>query len=99
MELQLFGINHRTSNVSERERFIINESNQHLLNSLIKEKFEGQITSIFGLSTCNRSELYLFGDMDIVNSFFEESSKLLDIDNISKNQFYFLQGEDACAYV
>ena len=99
MELQLFGINHRTSNVSERERFIINESNQHLLNSLIKERFEGQITSIFGLSTCNRSELYLFGDLDIANSFFEESSKLLDIDNISKSQFYFLQGEDAFVHM
>ena len=37
MELQLFGINHRTSNVSERERFIINESNQILLNTFLKE--------------------------------------------------------------
>ena len=39
MELQLFGINHKTSNVSERERFIINESNQILLDSYLKEKF------------------------------------------------------------
>ena len=37
MELQLFGINHKTSNVSEREQFIINESNQILLNTFLKE--------------------------------------------------------------
>jgi glutamyl-tRNA reductase len=43
MELQLFGINHKTSNVSERERFIINESNQILLDSYLKEKFGDKI--------------------------------------------------------
>jgi len=50
MELQLFGINHKTSNVSERERFIINESNQFLLNTLIKDKYKNTIVSFFGLS-------------------------------------------------
>ena len=47
MELQLFGINHKTSNVSERERFIINESNQILLDSYLKEKFGDKINSFF----------------------------------------------------
>ena len=28
MELQLFGINHKTAKLSERELFIINDSNQ-----------------------------------------------------------------------
>jgi glutamyl-tRNA reductase len=37
MELQLFGINHKTSNVSEREKFIINESNQILLDNHLKK--------------------------------------------------------------
>ena len=45
MELQLFGINHKTSNVSEREQFIINESNQILLNTFLKEKFKDKIDS------------------------------------------------------
>ena len=45
MELQLFGINHKTSNVSEREQFIINESSQILLDSFLKEKFKNRIDS------------------------------------------------------
>ena len=51
MELQLFGINHKTSNVSEREQFIINESNQILLDSFLKRKFKDKIDSFFGIST------------------------------------------------
>ena len=53
MELQLFGINHKTSNVSEREQFIINESNQILLNTFLKEKFKEKIDSflVFLLAT------------------------------------------------
>jgi len=39
MELQLFGINHKTSKVSERERFIINDTNQILLSSHLKKIF------------------------------------------------------------
>lgn len=48
MELQLFGINHKTSNVSEREQFIINDSNQVLLDSFLKERLGGKIDSFFG---------------------------------------------------
>ena len=46
MELQLFGINHKTSNVSEREKFIINESNQILLDIHLKEVFKDSIESL-----------------------------------------------------
>lgn len=94
MELQLFGINHKTSNVSERERFIISESNQFLLNSLIKDKFNNSIISFFGLSTCNRSEIYLLGEKGVINSFFDEVSKLFNLNKINTSQFYFLQDED-----
>jgi glutamyl-tRNA reductase len=38
MELQLFGINHKTSDVSEREKFIINDLNQEYLNKHLKKK-------------------------------------------------------------
>ena len=51
MELQLYGINHKTSNVSEREKFIINESNQKLLDSFLKERFGDKFDSFFGIST------------------------------------------------
>ena len=95
MELQLFGINHKTSNVSERERFIINESNQFLLNTLIKDKYKNTIISFFGLSTCNRSEIYILGKKGVIKSFFEEASKLFYLNEINISQFYFLQDEDA----
>jgi len=62
MELQLFGINHKTSNVSEREQFIINESSQILLDSFLKEKFKDRIDSFFAISTCNRTEVYLVAE-------------------------------------
>ncbi|MDA8982684.1 glutamyl-tRNA reductase [Gammaproteobacteria bacterium] len=95
MELQLFGINHKTSNVSDRERFIINESNQFLLNTLIKDKYKNIIFSFFGLSTCNRSEIYILGKKGVIKSFFEEASKLFYLNEINISQFYFLQDEDA----
>jgi len=95
MELQLFGINHKTSNVSDRERFIINESNQFLLNTLIKDKYKNIIFSFFGLSTCNRSEIYILGKRGVIKSFFEEASKLFYLNEINISQFYFLQDEDA----
>ena len=95
MELQLFGINHKTSNVSDRERFIINESNQFLLNTLIKDKYKNIIFSVFGLSTCNRSEIYILGKKGVIKSFFEEASKLFYLNEINISQFYFLQDEDA----
>ena len=95
MELQLFGINHKTSNVSDRERFIINESNQFLLNTLIKDKYKNTIVSFFGLSTCNRSEIYILGKKGVIKNFFEEASKLFYLNEINISQFYFLQDEDA----
>ena len=45
MELQLFGINHKTSDVSEREKFIINDLNQEYLNKHLKKKFGDKLES------------------------------------------------------
>ena len=50
MELQLFGINHKTSDVSEREKFIINESNQILLDNHLKNIFNDKLESLGELS-------------------------------------------------
>ena len=58
MELQLFGINHKTSKVSEREKFIINETNQIILDNHFKNFFDLKLESFFGISTCNRTEIY-----------------------------------------
>ncbi len=40
MELQLFGINHKTSKLSERELFIINDSNQDDFINFLRENLE-----------------------------------------------------------
>jgi glutamyl-tRNA reductase len=94
MELQLFGINHKTSNVSEREQFIINDSNQVLLDSFLKERLGSKIDSFFGISTCNRTEIYILGDPGIAKTVLRETRECLSI-NIDDKNFYFLFNQDA----
>ena len=99
MELQLFGINHKTSNVAEREKFIINESNQILLDSHLKNIFQDDIESFFGISTCNRTEIYLVGKSGISEKVFYEILKKLNINDISSDSFYFLSNHDALVHM
>ena len=99
MELQLFGINHKTSDVSEREKFIINESNQILLDIHLKDAFKENIESFYGISTCNRTELYLYGAKNISNKVFTEVLKTLNIKDICDESFYFLSGHDALVHM
>ena len=99
MELQLFGINHKTSNVSERERFIINESNQILLDSYLKEKFGDKVNSFFGISTCNRTEIYLVAEKNISNNIFRETMIFFKIPEIPFQHFYFLHNQDALIHM
>lgn len=99
MELQLFGINHKTSKVSERERFIINDTNQILLSSHLKKIFRDDIESFFGISTCNRTELYFVGKKDISKNVLNETLKALQVNNISDDSFYFLSGHDALVHM
>ena len=99
MELQLFGINHKTSNVAEREKFIINESNQILLDSHLKKLFGNDFESFFGISTCNRTEIYLVGRPGISKHIFKEVLKLLNVKDISADSFYFLSNHDALAHM
>ena len=99
MELQLFGINHKTSNVSEREKFIINESNQILLDNHLKNIFNDKLESFFGISTCNRTEFYYFGELSISSNIFDEVMNILGKDDINKNNFYFLDRHDALVHM
>ena len=99
MEIQLFGINHKTSNVAEREKFIINESNQILLDSHLKNIFQDDIESFFGISTCNRTEIYLVGKSGISEKVFYEILKKLNINDISSDSFYFLSNHDALVHM
>ena len=99
MQLQLFGINHRTSKVSERERFIMNELNQSSLNIALKEKFGNKLDSFFGLSTCNRTEVYLLADPVIAEEIMRETKLILDINDIPDTSFYFLYDQDALVHM
>ena len=99
MELQLFGINHKTSDVSEREKFIINESNQILLDNHLKNIFNDKLESFFGISTCNRTEFYYFGELSISSNIFDEVMNILGKDDINKDNFYFLDRHDALVHM
>ena len=99
MELQLFGINHKTSDVSEREKFIINESNQIWLDSHLKNIFNNKLESFFGISTCNRTEFYFFGELGISSDIFEEVMAVLGNDEMEKDNFYFLNKHDALVHM
>ena len=99
MELQLFGINHKTSNVSEREQFIINESNQILLNTFLKEKFKDKIDSFFGMSTCNRTEVYFLADPGLIGDILKETLSFFEINHIHKESFYILENQDALIHM
>ncbi|MDA0754414.1 MAG: glutamyl-tRNA reductase [Proteobacteria bacterium] len=99
MELQLFGINYKTSNVSEREQFIINESNQILLDSFLKRKFKDKIDSFFGLSTCNRTEVYLVAEPGLAKDVLDETISFLGTKQIPSESFYFLFNQDALIHM
>ena len=99
MELQLFGINHKTSVISEREKFIINESNQIILDNHLKRIFKNDFESFFGISTCNRTEIYFVGKRGILDEVFNEVLKVLDLNDIPKNCFYFLTNHNALAHM
>ena len=99
MELQLFGINHKTSVISEREKFIINESNQIILDNHLKRVFKDDFESFFVISTCNRTEIYFVGKKGIIDEVFKEVLKILDINNIPKKCFYFLTNHNALAHM
>jgi len=99
MELQLFGINHKTSEVSEREKFIINELNQEYLNKNLKKKFGYKLDAFFGLSTCNRTEMYLTGETGIAKQILHESKLLLETEGIPDSSFYFLSNQDAMVHM
>ena len=99
MELQLFGINYKTSNVAEREKFIINESNQIILDNHLKSLFKRDLESFYGISTCNRTEIYMVGKPGISKEVFREVANTLKLDDISEDSFYFLENHDALVHM
>ena len=99
MELQLFGINHKTSRLSERELFIINDSNQDDFINFFKKEFGHFVDSFFSLSTCNRTEVYYFGEPGTSISIAQKTLEFLGCDDIVKDGLYFFDDEAAIEHM
>ena len=65
----------------------------------IRDSFKDSIESFYGISTCNRTELYLFGAKNISKEILPEVLNALNIKDISNQSFYFLSGHDALVHM
>ena len=99
MELQLFGINHKTTKLSDRELFIINDSNQEDFINFFLENFGESIDSFFTLSTCNRTEVYIYGASSSISSIAEKTLELFGSSDSLKNDLYFFSGNEALEHM
>lgn len=99
MELQLFGINHKTSKLSERELFIINDSNKDDFKIFFKDEFGKLVESFFALSTCNRTEIYFYGHSGTAISIAQKTFDFLGCDDSVKEGLYFLGGDRAIEHM
>ena len=98
-EIHLIGINHKTSKVSDRERFIIDDSNLIYLNDFLRLKLDRRISGFFGLSTCNRTEIYFYGDRGVENDVLELTKEALNISDIPDKNFYIYDGLKALEHM
>ena len=99
MELQLFGINHKTTKLSERELFIINDSNQEEFKNFISTTFKGQIESFFALSTCNRTEIYFYAQELMPEIVMEKTAEFLGCSKSIIQDSYKLDGTEALEHM
>tara|TARA_Y100001970_G_scaffold289092_1_gene418372 strand:+ start:3061 stop:4275 length:1215 start_codon:yes stop_codon:yes gene_type:complete len=99
MELQLFGINHKTTKLSQRELFIINDSNQEDFINFFLKSFSGYIESFFTLSTCNRTEVYIFGASLSISSIAQETLEFFGLRDSLNENLYFFSGNEALEHM
>jgi glutamyl-tRNA reductase len=99
MELQLFGINHKTTKLSERELFIINDSNQEDFKNFFQSTFGNSIDSFFTLSTCNRTEVYIFGSSSSASQIAKKTLEFFGSSDFLNNDLYFFKGNDAIEHM
>ena len=99
MELQLFGINHKTTKLSERELFIINDSNQEDFKNFFQSAFGDTIDSFFALSTCNRTEVYIFGSSSSVAQIAQKTLEFFGSSDFLNNDLYFFNGNKAIEHM
>lgn len=95
MQFYCIGINYHTANTATREKVAF----QDLMKIDICNSFlEKEVSEVVILSTCNRSEIYFYGDdisKDIVMNFFIKSLAVNDLDN----NLYLKVGEEAITYL
>ncbi len=99
MQLQLFGINHKTSKLSERELFIINDSNQDDFINFFREEFGHFVESFFALSTCNRTEIYYFGEPETSILIAQKTLEFLGCDDYVRDSLYFFDDKAAIEHM
>ena len=99
MQLQLFGINHKTSKLSERELFIINDSNQDDFINFFREEFGHFVESFFALSTCNRTEIYYFGEPGTSILIAQKTLEFLGCDDYVRDSLYFFDDKAAIEHM
>jgi glutamyl-tRNA reductase len=99
MELQLFGINHKTTKLSERELFIINESNQEEFKNFMELSFGDQVESFVALSTCNRTEVYLFAQKSTASSVMHKTAEFLGCSDFIAQDSYILENNQALEHM
>jgi len=99
MELQLFGINHKTTKLSERELFIINESNQEEFKNFMALNFGDRVESFVALSTCNRTEVYLFAKKSIASLVMHKTAEFLGCSDFIAQDSYILENNQALEHM
>ena len=99
MELQLFGINHKTTKLSERELFIINDSNQEEFKNLMESTFGNHIESFFALSTCNRTEVYFYADESIAAKVMKQTADFLGCSAFISQDSYTYRDTEALEHM
>jgi glutamyl-tRNA reductase len=99
MELQLFGINHKTTKLSERELFIINDSNQEDFKNFFQGAFGDSIDSFFALSTCNRTEVYIYGSLSDPANIAQQTLEFFGSGDSLNDDLYFFSGDEAIEHM
>ena len=99
MELQLFGINHKTTKLSERELFIINDSIQEDFKNFFQSTFGDSVGSFFALSTCNRTEVYIFGSSTSATKIAQKTLEFFGSSDSLNNDLYFFNGNKAIEHM
>ena len=99
MELQLFGINHKTTKLSERELFIINDSNQEDFKNFFDSSFNDSMESFFALSTCNRTEVYVYGASLNITQIAKKTLEFFGSSDYLNDDLYFFKGNEAIEHM